>query len=477
MQTYLMHQGRYLNIIENFNDMLSGCLHEFNHEKRSLQFIKVLHLDEYNEMGEKNKLKRLSSHFIDHPVELINNIITTNEAERKNKDYENEYIITRLFLHNTLPIGLTDCKECIDACQQLSSVYETIHRVMLHACDLMDSNHVLKNALKATHQITKSRGGSSMGVTSSKSGTSGTSGNKVPGLLNVQKLKKVKKSKKNRGGVIGGVIDNVEDITNTNIDDLAVHSGSMMESSLKILYEHEVETNSIIRKFAYHDGISKSFSRIANETIDNVNQLEKYQNEVVTEHDRLLHACKKEFGPREKASIIWWNTIGEKMMQKHRNDDDENEEIKEEAYKKEAVEDQTKATEVEINSIIGIDDRRINTIVNSINGDSTSNTTAAVAEETKTNTSLPSMDDTIVVCVVSGLKKSNSSVKNRLLNNSSSWVKRDVCVDTKYIGWYHPNPSLAPTGGVQIRWIDTIQLFDMNDIKSKFLKNLIPVFR
>jgi hypothetical protein len=39
------------------------------------------------------------------------------------------------------------------------------------------------------------------------------------------------------------------------------------------------------------------------------------------------------------------------------------------------------------------------------------------------------------------------------------------------------NPSLLPTCGVQIRWIDTIQLFDMNDIKSKFLKNLIPVFR
>merc|ERR1711871_1938918 len=60
----------------------------------------------------------------------------------------------------------------------------------------------------------------------------------------------------------------------------------------------------------------------------------------------------------------------------------------------------------------------------------------------------------------SAIKRSSSGVRNRLKNHTG-WVRRDICVDRNYIGWFTPwkvGVIAMPTGGVQTALIDTIEI-------------------
>jgi hypothetical protein len=146
-----------------------------------------------------------------------------------------------------------------------------------------------------------------------------------------------------------------------------------------------------------------SFARIVEETTSTVEHVQHDQHQVVLEYDRLLAA-----GDKEEKHLKLANLHLQKILAKHNHTTH------------------------------------------------TNNHTTHTNNHTTTNHHHPTTPAATLVRVVCGGLKKSSSLAQQLFfhaNDDGVWVRREILIDTHYVGWFQPLPSMSPTGGVQLRHI------------------------
>ena len=418
-ETFLRHHMTYIHKLERHNEILSSFMMEFDHVGRTETFVRSLHLDEYFEVadGFENETvlasptssrsgTGITSNWKDTRLSNIssNSNVSNNVPQQQQRNSPEQEAEVRLFLHRTLDVALDDAREASFICNQLSILFHSIHHATENACEEMETNDALRSAISfssdaATNDVSNNRQHLTSATSSSTTTSTATAGSRLSPTRHHRPFSM------ERSGALS---------------DLKRSGGAMMERSLLALSVHEETLNAALRRCTLHiqEGAHRSFERIAVETTSKVSELEQRQSMVVEEHDRLSSLCMKASAVRTKANAHWWKTMGrDRRGVRLRQASEDN-----------WVDPQQKVT--------------------------------LFGSQTKED-----KDDSRKICVVQCVKRSvhSSSLSRRLGSGLADWVRRDICVDDRYVGWYQPAPSLNPTGGLQLRHIEDVSLFDTND--------------
>ena len=353
----------------------------------------------------------------------LSNLSSLSNTSNLSEDTTVSYDDVRPFLHRTLDIGLDDAKEAINVSHQLFLLFQTIHDATTTACTALEENQILKHVISTTATSTAVQN-----AAANNAHANNNANNNANAATNVNTTATTTTSSNtsNTTNKTANTTTTGENVTTTS----GVPLGSTMERSLTVLYQHQTSFNASMRRCTLNvqNGASRSFNRIYKETELRVEELSERQKKIVEEHDRLEHLCIKASAIRTKSHSIWWNKIGHLISQELNQKNEE-----------EWAERVSHGFDTETNNN---------------------------SENSESGLEWNSKQDASVVCVVSCVKK-HHLITNRLRSTrgkkeTNDWNARDICVDERYVGWYHPSPLLTPTGGLQLSQIESIQFYDTN---------------
>ena len=449
------------NTVLNFRNKTEAARQKLIHaqtESRVMQtkydqcLLQLLELTEQTFLQFFREMKAVMQYFVQLQINLLDEIDSSGEIltgmfsefnyEERTQQFNEEMCLPTAenvdrreglklkFLHKHLSIGICEAKEASEVYAQLAQFCLCLHKELKSAYEGFNAITSLEEAL--SHNNSNDMGASKHGESSiNAKSTTKELGNSQHELFDkegsrfkVQSEKTIKyrsgRARRRQSLKLAATAshDSVKssnmslsttsdtqiannDITYENRISFSIIPNSIMARTLSVILQYK-------QKFCAGFGesmwstylrLGRTFNQLAENTRKTVEKLEEKQNTICSECDRIAQNKEKAKIAFVKAEIAFKNACGSRLQHDSPSD-----------------------WQIDLNN-----------------------------EDDKAKGAL---------YIASALKRSSSGVRNRLKNHTG-WVRRNICVDKNYVGWFTPwnsDSASTPTGGVQSILIEDIEI-------------------
>ncbi len=449
LRAFLQHQrDHFVASLESSNDLLTALVADFDHAARTAAFEQ--------EFG----LRRCFLPVVSRDGERVQGETKSTGGgggaqggtkPARGASLDTVADISELFLHTAAPRALDEAREATAVYSQLGAFCHGVHRAMVVACDAIDSDSFLEDALMGrSHKLLfggSGGGGHEATVAIPSSYSSSATLASTVATPRSEWSMSTPHSSRPAGGSNGA---------GPSSSSAGFRQGSMMARTLEVLRQHEDAVGAQLRRLMLSPNLAAgvSFTHLAKITEDTTARLSGVRKRVCAEYDRLRQISARAEAAATKANAAYLRSAEKAHTKRERKrrkggaakvgepvaGEAEDEEGRIDGRNDKEALPSSEASSVRRSSATSVS--AVSATGASATGSSVSissrsvhsATAAAVAAAGRRHKRRDSVAET-TLCVLSAVKRSHSGMRSRL-SQKTRWVRRDICVDPHYVGWF-----------------------------------------